>query len=57
MLPEIELDSAVHFSRPDQRLLAGQIDRNGLFKLRVRTLEHQHRLQGSPSWGLRNSFV
>ena len=47
ILPELELDSAVHFSRPQERLFAGQIDRNGLFKLRVAILEQQHRLRAS----------
>lgn len=57
ILPEPNLDSAVHFSRPEQRLLAGQIDRHGLFKLRVRTLEHHHRLMSSPVYGLLGARV
>lgn len=57
ILPEPELDSAVHFARPEQRMLAGQIDRNGLFKLRVRTLEHHHRLMSSPVYGLLGARV
>ena len=57
ILPELELDSAVHFSRPQERLFAGQIDRNGLFKLRVATLEHQHRLRASATYGLLGARV
>lgn len=57
ILPEPELDSAVHFARPEQRLLTGQIDRHGLFKLRVRTLEQQHRLLASPVYGLLGARV
>jgi ATP-dependent helicase HepA len=57
ILPEPELDSAVHFARPEQRLLTGQIDRHGLFKLRVRTLEHHHRLLSSPVYGLLGARV
>jgi ATP-dependent helicase HepA len=57
ILPELELDSAVHFSRPQERLFAGQIDRNGLFKLRVAILEQQHRLRASTSHGLLGARV
>ena len=57
ILPEIELDSAVHFSRPQERLFAGQLDRNGLFKLRVAMLEHQHRLRASSAYGLLGARV
>lgn len=52
VLPELNLDSAVHFSKPQERLFAGQIDRHGLFKLRVETLEHRHRIEKSPAYGL-----
>ncbi|KAA0875160.1 RNA polymerase-associated protein RapA [Nitrincola tapanii] len=52
ILPELHLDSAVHFSKPQERLFAGQIDRHSLFKLRVETLEHRHQLMSSPAWGL-----
>ncbi|WP_342748487.1 RNA polymerase-associated protein RapA [Marinobacterium halophilum] len=57
ILPELELDSAVHFSRPQERLFAGQIDRNGLFKLRVASLDHQHRLRASAAYGLLGARV
>lgn len=57
ILPELELDSAVHFSRPQERLFAGQLDRNSLFKLRVAALEHQHRVRGSNAYGLLGARV
>lgn len=57
ILPELELDSAVHFSRPQERLFAGQIDRNSLFKLRVAILERQHRLRASDACGLLGARV
>ncbi|MBA4502564.1 RNA polymerase-associated protein RapA [Marinobacterium marinum] len=57
ILPELELDSAVHFSKPQERLFAGQLDRNGLFKLRVATLERQHRLRSSSAYGLLGARV
>ncbi len=51
-LEEIELDSFVHFSKPQDRLFAGQIDKLQSFKLRVETLSHQHRHQQSGVCGL-----
>lgn len=57
IVPEIHLDSAVHFSKPQERLFAGQIDRHSLFKLRVDTLEHQYRLQKSSAYGLMGARV
>lgn len=57
MVPELNLDSAVHFSKPQERLFAGQIDRHGLYKLRVETLEHRHRIEQSPAYGLLGTRV
>jgi len=51
-LEEIDLESFVQFSRPQDRLFAGQIDKTKNFALRVETLQHQHRIQKSPSYGL-----
>ncbi len=51
-LDEIELDSFVHFSKPQERLFAGQIDKLKSFKLRVDTLAHQHNHQQSGVCGL-----
>ncbi|WP_328184719.1 RNA polymerase-associated protein RapA [Marinobacter sp. OP 3.4] len=49
---EVRLASQVNFSAPHQRLFAGQFDRNGAFRLRLATLEHQDRLSRSPVQGL-----
>jgi len=52
ILPESELAASAQFSRPQDRLFAGQIDKNRAFRLRVETLEHQHRLQHNRGYGL-----
>ena len=52
VLPELELDSFVQFNKPQDRLFAGQIDKNRAFQLRLETLRHQRRLQQSPVTGL-----
>jgi len=49
---EMDLDSSVHFSQPQDRLFAGQIDKNSRFELRIAALAHQHRLQQLSSYGL-----
>ncbi|WP_323750609.1 RNA polymerase-associated protein RapA [Marinobacter sp.] len=49
---EVKLAGSVNFSAPHQRLFAGQFDRNGAFRLRVSTLEHQDRLRASSAQGL-----
>ncbi|RMJ03155.1 RNA polymerase-associated protein RapA [Marinobacter litoralis] len=49
---EVKLAGSVNFSAPHQRLFAGQFDRNGAFRLRVSTLEHQDRLRASAAQGL-----
>lgn len=49
---EIDLDSFVHFSKPQDRLFAGQIDKLKSFRLRVETLDHQHRHSSSNVCGL-----
>ncbi len=51
-LNEMELDSFVQFSKPQDRLFAGQIDKLKSFRLRVETLEHQHRHSQSSVCGL-----
>lgn len=51
-LHEIELDCFVQFSRPQDRLFAGQVDKNKRFELRYDTLQHLHRQQQSPVKGL-----
>ncbi len=49
---EIDLESFVQFSRPQDRFFAGQFDKTKNFALRVETLHHQHRLQKASSYGL-----
>lgn len=51
-ISEVKLSSSVNFSAPHQRLFAGQFDRNGAFRLRVATLQHQQRLRASSAQGL-----
>ncbi|MEX2474560.1 RNA polymerase-associated protein RapA [Marinobacter sp.] len=51
-ISEVKLSSSVNFSAPHQRLFAGQFDRNGAFRLRVATLQHQERLRASSAQGL-----
>ena len=52
VLPELELDSFVQFSKPQDRLFAGQIDKNRAFELRLDTLRYYRLLQQSPVAGL-----
>lgn len=52
VLPELELDSFVQFSKPQDRLFAGQIDKNRAFELRFNTLNYYRQLQQSPVTGL-----
>lgn len=49
---EMDLDSRVHFNKPQDRLFAGQVDKNNKFELRAKTLAHQHLLLSSPVYGL-----
>ncbi len=52
VLPELELDSFVQFSKPQERLFAGQIDDNRAFQLRSDTLRYIRQQQQSPVAGL-----
>jgi ATP-dependent helicase HepA len=52
VVPELELNSFVQFSKPQDRLFAGQIDKNRAFQLRCDTLELFRRQQQSPVRGL-----
>ncbi|PCH61932.1 MAG: RNA polymerase-associated protein RapA [Gammaproteobacteria bacterium] len=54
---EMDLNSHVQFSQPQDRLFAGQVDKNSQFELRMATLGHQHRLQQSPVFGLTGARV
>ena len=51
-IEEIDLDSCVQFNKPQDRLFAGQIDKNSSFQLRVETLAHLHRQRQMPTFGL-----
>lgn len=51
-LHERELDANQIFSRPQERLLRGQLDRPKWFDLRYSTLQHTQRLSQSDSFGL-----
>ncbi len=52
VVPELELNSFVQFSKPQERLFAGQIDKNRAFQLRLDTLRHYRQLQENPVAGL-----
>ncbi len=51
-LDELELSHFMHFSRPQDRLLTGQIDKDHWFDLRLETLQHQQRLAQNELIGL-----
>lgn len=52
LIHEASLESSVHFSKPYERLFAGQIDKLSHYELRLETLKHQHNHQQSPAYGL-----
>ncbi len=54
---EMDLDSRVHFNQPQDRLFAGQVDKNSQFELRAKTLAYQHELYSSPVFGLLGARV
>ncbi|MCR8924056.1 RNA polymerase-associated protein RapA [Dasania sp. GY-MA-18] len=56
-VPELELNSFVQFSKPQDRLFAGQIDKNRAFQLRCETLEHIRHQQLSAVRGLLGARV
>lgn len=51
-LHELELNSFAQFSKPQDRLFAGQIDKDTYFRLRVETLRHLRRQQSTDTFGL-----
>ncbi len=51
-LPETDLSNFIRFNKPQDRMLAGQIDQNSNFSLRYKTLQHNHRLRRSAVRGL-----
>src|SRR5690606_36013989 len=50
-LPETQLADTLSFSKPEERLFAGNIDSNELFKLRYDVLLNQRKLYISPVRG------
>ncbi len=54
-ISELELDAFVQLTTPQQRLLNGHFDKNRDFALRVATLNHIARMQGSGARGLMGS--
>ncbi|MDB6022896.1 MAG: helicase domain protein, partial [Pedosphaera sp.] len=50
-LCETELSDAISFNKPEERLLAGQVDDPAVFDLRVAALKHQHRRRKSKVHG------
>jgi ATP-dependent helicase HepA len=52
IIHEASLESAVHFSKPYERLFAGQIDKLRHYELRLETLKHQHNHHQSEAYGL-----
>jgi len=52
IIHEASLESAVHFSKPYERLFAGQIDKLRHYELRQETLKLQHQHQNSAAYGL-----
>lgn len=52
VLPEAELEAGVQFSKPADRLFAGQVDKLKRYRLRLDTLEHAHRINQSGTRGL-----
>ncbi len=51
-LTESNLGNFIRFNKPQDRLLAGQIDQNSNFSLRYKTLQYNHGLRKSPMRGL-----
>jgi ATP-dependent helicase HepA len=50
-IPEAELSDTISFSKPEERLLAGQVDELHTFDLRVQALQWRSRIQHSPVRG------
>lgn len=51
-LPEAELGNHIRFNKPQDRMLAGQIDLNSNFTLRYKALQYNYSLCKSPMRGL-----
>lgn len=46
-LPEAELSDSISFSKPEDRLTAGQVDELGSYDLRIKGLQHRSRMRQS----------
>jgi ATP-dependent helicase HepA len=57
VIPEMELNSFIQFNKPQDRLFAGQIDKNRAFELRYNSLEQIRHQQQSPVRGLLGARV
>lgn len=51
-IPELEIDSFVHFSRPQDRLFSGQVDKLFGYQLRYATLRRREEQYNNPVRGL-----
>ena len=51
-IDEINLSDTISFNKPQDKLLAGQIDKNSNYTLRYKTLLHNHQLYKSSARGL-----
>lgn len=56
-VPEFELDSFVQFSKPRERLFAGQIDKSNHFSLRYRSRVLRHQSEQRSGFGLGGARV
>ncbi|MEH6910628.1 MAG: RNA polymerase-associated protein RapA [Oceanicoccus sp.] len=57
VIPEMELNSFIQFNKPQDRLFAGQIDKNRAFELRCNSLQQIRHQQLSPVRGLLGARV
>ncbi|WP_370059927.1 RNA polymerase-associated protein RapA [Neptunomonas phycophila] len=57
IVPELDLESSVQFSRPQDRLFAGQVDKLSQFRLRIDTLNYHHEQQSADTYGLSGARV
>jgi ATP-dependent helicase HepA len=51
-VPEIDLADTLSFSKPEDRLFAGQTDENATFDLRLEALRRRHQIRHAPVRGL-----
>jgi ATP-dependent helicase HepA len=56
-IPETELCDTLSFSKPEERLLAGQVDEPTVFDLRYETLRRRHQIRHSAVRGLMGARI